>query len=96
VGIYSVELYLQVRLSCADGMSQRAAAKRFNVSRDTVRKMISFSSPPGYRRQSEPQRPKLDEFVGIIDGWFERDRGVPRKQRHTAKRVSSPHSTISR
>lgn len=48
MGIYSVELYLQVRLACADGMSQRAAAKRFNVSRDTVRKMLSFSSPPGY------------------------------------------------
>ena len=87
MGIYSVELYLQVRLACADGMSQRAAAKRFNVSRDTVRKMLSFSSPPGYRRQSAPQRPKLDGFVGIIDGWLEGDRGVPRKQRHTAKRV---------
>jgi transposase len=87
VGIYSVELYLQVRLACADGMSQRAAAKRFNVSRDTVRKMLSFSSPPGYRRQSVPQRPKLDGFVAIIDGWLEGGRGVPRKQRHTAKRV---------
>src|SRR3546814_1298098 len=61
VGIYSVELYLQVRLACADGMSQRAAAKRFNVSRETVRKMLSFSSPPGYRRQSVPQRPKRSE-----------------------------------
>ena len=68
-------------------MSQRAAAKRFNVSRDTVRKMLSFSSPPGYRRQSVPQRPKLDGFVAIIDGWLEGDRSVPRKQRHTAKRV---------
>ena len=87
MGIYSVELYLQVRLACADGMSQRAAAKRFNVSRDTVRKMLSFSSPPGYRRQSVPQRPKLDGFVAIIDGWLEGDRSVPRKQRHTAKRV---------
>ena len=68
-------------------MSQRAAAKRFNVSRETVRKMLSFSSPPGYRRQSVPQRPKLDGFVAIIDGWLEGDRSVPRKQRHTAKRV---------
>ncbi|MBS50767.1 MAG: IS21 family transposase, partial [Sphingobium sp.] len=82
-----MELYLQVRLACADGMSQRAAAKRFNVSRETVRKMLSFSSPPGYRRQSVPQRPKLDGFVAIIDGWLEGDRSVPRKQRHTAKRV---------
>src|SRR3546814_13029202 len=68
-------------------MSQRAAAKRFNVSRETVRKMLSFSSPPGYRRQSVPQRPQLDGFVAIIDGWLEGDRSVRRKQRHTAKRV---------
>src|SRR3546814_6477316 len=93
VGIYSVELYLQVRLACADGMSQRAAAKRFNVSRETVRKMLSFSSPPGYRRQSVPQRPKLDGFVAIIDGWLEGDRSVPRKQRHTAKRRSEEHTS---
>lgn len=87
MGIYSVELYLQVRLACAEGMSQRAAAKRFNVSRDTVRKMLSFSSPPAYRRQSVPQRPKVDGFVAIIDGWLGGDRSVPHKQRHTAKRV---------
>jgi transposase len=82
-----VELYLKVRLACAEGLSQRSAAKRFNVSRDTVRKMLSFSAPPGYRRQAAPCRPKLDGFVAIIDGWLDGDRGVPRKQRHTAKRV---------
>ena len=87
MGIYSVELYHKVRVACADGMSQRAAAKHFNVSRDTVHKMLSYSSPPGYRRQSTPARPKLDGFVAIIDKWLEEDRSVPRKQRHTAKRV---------
>nr|KIS29365.1 transposase [Novosphingobium sp. P6W]KIS29417.1 transposase [Novosphingobium sp. P6W] len=87
MGIFSVELYLKVRLACAEGLSQRSAAKRFNVSRDTVRKMLSFSSPPGYRRQAAPCRPKLDGFVAIIDGWLDGDGGVPRKQRHTAKRV---------
>jgi len=31
--IYTVELYLKVRLACADGMSKRAAARHFNISR---------------------------------------------------------------
>ena len=48
--IYTVELYLKVRLACADGMSKRAAARHFNISRDTVEKMLAFSVPPGYRR----------------------------------------------
>lgn len=47
-------------------MSQREAARVFNVSRDTVRKMMSFSVPPGYRRTIEVRRPKLDPFVPII------------------------------
>ena len=87
MGIYSVELYLRVRQACAEGMSQREAARVFNVSRDTVRKMMSFSVPPGYRRSTEARRPKLDPFIPIIEGWLEADRTMPRKQRHTAKRV---------
>ena len=49
--------------------------------------MLAFSVPPGYRRTAPVRRPKLDGFTDIIDGWLELDRGVPRKQRHTAKRV---------
>ena len=82
-----MELYLRVRLACAEGMSQREAAKRFNISRDTVRKMLSYSEPPGYRRTAAVRQPKLEAFIAIIDAWLDEDRQVPRKQRHTAKRV---------
>ena len=68
-------------------MSQREAARVFNISRDTVAKMMTFSVPPGYRRTAEVRRPKLDLFIPIIEGWLEADRSMPRKQRHTAKRV---------
>ncbi|MEZ5725608.1 MAG: IS21 family transposase, partial [Paracoccaceae bacterium] len=68
-------------------MSQREAARQFGVSRDSVRKMLAFSVPPGYRRTVPVKRPKLDGFTEIIDGWLEGDREVHRKQRHTAKRV---------
>ena len=82
-----MDLYLKVRLACAGGMRQREAAKHFNISRDTVRKMLSYSEPPGYRRTAAVRRPKLEAFVPIIDAWLDGDRQVPRKQRHTAKRV---------
>ena len=82
-----MDLYLKVRLACADGMSQREAARHFNLSRDSVAKMMAFSAPPGYRRTAPIKRPKLDGFTGIIDGWLDGDREVHRKQRHTAKRV---------
>ncbi|WP_154387140.1 IS21 family transposase [Aminobacter sp. MDW-2] len=68
-------------------MSQREAARHFGISRDTVRKMMAYSVPPGYRRQAPVRRPKLEAFILIIDRWLDEDRTVPRKQRHTAKRV---------
>ena len=86
--MHTVELYRRVRLGChVDGLSQREAARRFGISRDTVKKMLAHSVPPGYRRGQPPKRPKLDPFTDIIDRILEEDRTVHRKQRHTAKRI---------
>ena len=86
--MYTVELYLRVRLAChVDGLSQREAASRFGLARETVKKMLRHSEPPGYRRRQPPKRPKLDPFTDVIDRILEDDRTVHRKQRHTAKRV---------
>src|SRR3954452_10333657 len=88
-GMFSVELYGRVRHAChVEGLSQREAARRFGIHRSTVRKMLAFSVPPGYRRTKPPPlRPKLDAFTTIIDAILEADRTAPPKQRHTAKRI---------
>ncbi len=86
--MYTVDLYLRVRLAChVDGLSQREAASRFGIARETVRKMLRHSEPPGYRRRQPPKRPKLAPFTDIIDRILEEDRTVHRKQNHTAKRI---------
>ncbi len=57
--MYRVELYARVRRAChVEGMSTREASRVFGVDRKTVRKMLSFSVPPGYRRSAPPRRPK--------------------------------------
>ena len=77
-----MDLYVRVRRACmVEGMSTREAARVFGLHRDTVRKMLEYSVPPGYRRQSQPRRPKLDPYRWVID------RSLPKKQRHTAKRI---------
>ena len=84
--MYRVDLYARVRHACrVKGMSTHEASRLFNLDRKTVRKMLSFSVPPGYRRSAPPRRPKLDPFTGIIDRILEDDRTNHRKQRHTAK-----------
>ncbi len=87
-GMFKVELYGRVRRAVlVDGMSQRSAAREFGISRKSVRKMVSFSVPPGYRREQPVKRPKLDAWVGVIDAILDEDKTRPAKQRHTAKRV---------
>jgi len=83
-----VELYGRVRHAVlVDGMSRREAARIFGINRRTVEKMLKFSIPPGYRRDKEIKRPKLDAYTGIIDQILEADKLVPKKQRHTSKRI---------
>ncbi len=86
--MFSVELYGRVRHAChIEGLSQREAARRFGIDRNTVRKMLAFAVPPGYRRAQPPPRPKLGAFTAIIDQILAADRAAPPKQRHTAKRI---------
>jgi hypothetical protein len=83
-----VDLYGRVRHAVlVDGMSRREAARIFGINRRTVAKMLAFSIPPGYRRSQPVHRPKLDGFTGIIDQILEANKLVPKKQRHTSKRV---------
>ena len=86
--MYRVEVYLRVRRAVmVEGRSIREAARVFGLHRDTVRKMMAYSVPPGYRRENSPRRRKLESFTGIIDRILEDDLGMPKKQRHTAQRI---------
>ena len=86
--MYTVDMYFRVRRACmVDGMSIREASRVFGLHRDTIRKMLSYSVPPGYRRKRPPHRPKLAPYTGVIDEILRSDLEVPKKQRHTAKRI---------
>ena len=86
--MYRVELYAEVRRSVyVEGLSERGAARRFGLARETVRKMLRYSVPPGYRRAHPVRCPKLDGFTGVIDQILGDDQQRPKKQRHTAKRI---------
>ncbi len=86
--MYFVDIYGRIRRAVlVDGRSQRAVAREFGISRDSVRKMLRFSVPPGYQRQQPIKRPKLDPLLGVINTILAEDKARPAKQRHTAKRI---------
>ena len=97
--MFRVEMYFQVRRVClVEGMSVREASRVFGLHRDTVGKMLANATPRGYTRQRPPRKPKIEPFTGVIDAILEADRHVPRKQRHTVKRIfeRSGTSTVSK
>jgi transposase len=84
----NVELYAKVRHAVRiEGLSERAAARRFGIDARTVNKMMKFSVPPGYRRSKPPVKPKLGPFIVIIDGILADDKSRPKKQQHTSQRI---------
>jgi transposase len=83
-----MEPYLAVRQAVThEGLSIREAARRFGRDPRTIKKMMSFSVPPGYRRSKPVVRRVLGPFEAIIDQILADDAKAPVKQRHTAMRI---------
>lgn len=83
-----VELFEQIRRDKRDsGASIRELATRHRVHRRTVRQALDSAVPPPRKAYPERPRPAVGAYAELIDCWLLGDRDVPRKQRHTARRV---------
>ena len=94
--MYGVELYAAVRLAVVDeGLSHPEAGRRFGIDRRTVKKMLSYSAPPGYRRTKPVRRPKLDGFTGIVDAILERRTRIRRCRASSGTRRTGSSSVFA-
>lgn len=69
------------------GESKRKVMREEGLAWATLKKILGHSEPPGYRQKGERPKPKLGEHLEWISSVLGGDRQLPRKQRHTAKRV---------
>lgn len=83
-----VELFEQIRRDHErEALSKRALAAKYGVHRRTVRQALESPLPPPRKRPVGRSAPALGPYRPLIDSWLESDRRVPRKQRHTARRI---------
>src|SRR4029453_5270594 len=82
-----VEQFEGIRRDSRDqGMSIRALARRHGVHRRTVRQALADARPPA-RKVPHRQAPVAGQHVDLVRRWLMEDREMPRKQRHTARRI---------
>ncbi len=83
-----VQLVEQIRKAHAtsENPSIRDLSRTFNTHRRMVREALTIAVPPERKEWQHPA-PSLDPWKATIDAWLETDRLMPRKQRHTARRV---------
>lgn len=83
-----MELYERIRRDRQAGAGIRELSRRYEVHRRTVHEALE-SAVPAPRRTPVRESPVLGPWKPVIRGWLETDvkDKVPRKQRHTARRV---------
>jgi transposase len=67
--------------------SKREVLRREGIHWETLKKILEHSEPPGYRKRQDRRKPKIGPYLERIAQILEEDKGFPKKQRHTAKRI---------
>ena len=83
-----MEQWIEVRRAVlVEGMSKRAACRRFGLHWETMQRILAYDSPPAYRRVAMADRPVIGPWLGRLAELIEESRSQPRKQRYTVKKM---------
>jgi transposase len=67
--------------------SKREILRRERIHWETLKKILEYSEPPGYRLKEPRPKRKIGPYLERIAQIIEEDKAFPKKQRHTAKRI---------
>jgi transposase len=81
-----MEKWCEIRRMRRNGASIRQIQRETGLHFRTVKKILAHPSPPEFRCP-ERDRPKLGPYLERIAAILEADKSLPKKQRHTAKRI---------
>jgi transposase len=70
-----------------EGASKRQILRETGLHWKTLKKILENSTPPGYRQAHPRVKKKLGPYVWRIEQILKEDKAMPKKQRHTAKKI---------
>ncbi len=70
-----------------EGASKRSILRDYGIGHQVLAKILSHPEPPDHQVGGPRQKPKLGEFLGVIDEIMEADKTAPTKQRHSGRRI---------
>ena len=83
-----MEMWNEVRRKVlVEGASKRSIRRDYRIGSATLAKILANPEPPGYRMKAARPRPKVGEFVGVIEEILISDRTAPSKQKHTSRKI---------
>ena len=83
-----MEWWRNIRLEVLRGeTSKRAILRREGIHFETLKKILEHPEPPGYRTNITRAKPKIGPYLERIAQIIQSDKDLPKKQRHTAKRI---------
>ena len=68
-------------------VSKREILRREGIHWETLKKILEHPEPPGYRMKAPRPKPKIGPYLERIAQIIEHRQMLPKKQRHTAKRI---------
>jgi len=80
--------WTKIRLEVSrEESSKREVLRREGIGWDTLKKILAHPEPPGYRLQKPRPKLKIGAYLERIAQILGEDKALPKKQRHTAKRI---------
>ncbi len=82
-----MDQWTKIRLRIRNGETKGQILEETGMHWSTLEKILTHSEPPGYRMKAPRPKIKLGPFLERIQDILQSDMQLPRKQRHTAKRI---------
>jgi transposase len=70
-----------------EGVSKRQILRETGWHWRTLKKVLIHTEPPGYRQVKPRKKKKVGPYLWRIEQILKEDKALPKKQRHTAKRI---------